>query len=173
MQSLELLQQMKPNVNDFFSVSPNHYNYAGPAGWKHFHLLLTALISNVNTTSVKEINTVMAIILFKGHNKDKTSDRSYRTISTCPVIAKSLDLYIRNLHIKGWNFDKPDTQFQGEGSSHELAAILLTEVIQQSLYNIKKPVFVLYLDAKSCKDLYLSSFSFLKTLKAASRVLIP
>ena len=47
-QSLDLLQQMKPNVNDFFSVSPNHYNYAGPAGWKHFHLLLTPLISNIN-----------------------------------------------------------------------------------------------------------------------------
>ena len=146
---------MKPNVNDFFSVTPNHYSYAGPAGWKHFHLLLTALISNINTTSVKEINTVLAIILFKGHNKDKSSDRSYRTISTCPVVAKALDLYIRNLNIEDWNLDKPDTQFQGEGSSHELAAVLLTEVIQQSLYCFKKPIFVLYLDAKSAFDIVL------------------
>ena len=38
-----------------------------------------------------------------------------------------------------------------EGSSHELASLLLTEVINQSLHE-EKPVFVLYLDAKSAFD---------------------
>ena len=128
-QSFKILQKMKPNVNDFFGITPNHYNYAGPAGWKHFHLLLSSLLHDVNNTSIHEINVVHAIILFKGHKKDKTSDRSYRTISTCPVVAKALDLYIRELFIDEWNLDKAETQFQGKGSSHELAALLLTEVI--------------------------------------------
>ena len=93
--------------------------------------------------------------MFKGHKKDKTSDRSYRTISTCPVVAKALDLYIRELFIDEWNLDKAETQYQGEGSSHELAALLLTEVIQYSLYTAKEPVFVIYLDAKSAFDVVL------------------
>ena len=83
------------------------------------------------------------------------SDRSYRTISTCPFIAKSPDTYIRNLHLNDWNIDKADTQFQGEGSSHELSAVLLTEVIQQSLFGKKEPIYVLFLDAKSAFDVVL------------------
>ena len=146
---------MKPNVNDFYGITPNHYNFAGPAGWKHFFLLLSALLSDVNNTTILEINVVSAIILFKGHNKDKTSERSYRTISTCPVIAKALDLYIRELFIHGWNLDKAETQFQGDGSSHELAAVLLTEVIQHSLYTLKEPCYALYIDAQSAYDVVL------------------
>ena len=146
---------MKPNVNDFYDITPNHYNFAGPAGWKHFHLLLSSLLNDVNNTTIQEINVVFAIILFKGHQKDKTSDRSYHTISTCPVIAKALDLYIRELFIDDWNNDKAETQYQGEGSSHELAAVLLTEVIQHSLYTNKEPVYCLYLDAMSAYDVVL------------------
>ena len=153
--SFELLQKLKPNVNDIHSVTPNHYNYAGPAGWKHFHLLLNALLSDVNNTSINEINAVYACIIFKGHGKDKSSDRSYRTISTCPVIAKALDLYIRDLNIQAWNLKQAETQFQGEGSSHELAAVLLTETIQHSLYSLKQPLFALYLDAMSAFDVVL------------------
>ena len=62
---------MKPDVNDVYGVTLNHFNYAGPAGWKHFHLLLNSLISDVNLTDIEEINTVYACILFKGHDKDK------------------------------------------------------------------------------------------------------
>ena len=150
-----LLQKMKPTVNDFYSVTPNHYKYAGPVGWRHFHLLINALISNVNNISISEVNTAYACILFKGHGKDKTSDRSYRTISTCPVVAKALDLLIRDRHIETWNETKALTQFQGEGSTHELAALLLTETIQHSLYAMKQPVYALYLDAKSAFDVVL------------------
>ena len=141
---------------------PNHYNYAGPAGWLHFHLILNCLLNDVNNTDIIEVNTAYACILFKGHGKEKTSDRSYRTISTCPVIAKALDLYIRDLNISSWNSDQAETQFQGEGSSHELAAILLTETIAHSLFTLKKPVFVLYLDAQSAFDVVLSELFFLK-----------
>ena len=44
------------------------------------------------------------------------------------------------------------TQFQGEGSSHELASLLLTECVQYSLNVLKKPMYALYLDAKSAFD---------------------
>ena len=70
-------------------------------------------------------------------------------------MAKSLDLYVRDLNLDAWNDDQADTQFQGEGSSHELAAILLTECIQHSLYSVKKPLFALYLDAESAFDVVL------------------
>ena len=75
------------------TLTPNHYVYAGPVGWKHFHLLLTTLIDNVNLTDITKINTIFACILFKGHNKDKQSSYLYRTSSTCPVVANTLDLY--------------------------------------------------------------------------------
>ena len=153
--AFDLLQKMKPDVNDYYSVTPNHFTYAGPAGWKHFHLLLSALIEDVSNTDIVEINIVYACILFKGHNKDKTSDRSYRTISTCPVIAKALDLYIRGHNISAWNQHQAECQFQGEGSSHELAALLVTECIQHSLHHLKQPLFILYLDAKSAFDVVL------------------
>ena len=154
--SFDLLQRMKPEVNDFFGITANHYNYAGPAGWLHFHLLLNCLLNDVNNTSISEINVVYACILFKGHGKEKTSDRSYRTISTCPMVAKALDLYIRDLNICSWNKDQASTQFQGEGSSHELAAVLLTETIQHSLYTLNEPIFILLLDAQSAFDVVLS-----------------
>ena len=46
---------------------------------------------DVNNISLNEVSSVNAVVLFKGHGKDKESDRSYRTISTCPLLAKSLD----------------------------------------------------------------------------------
>ena len=153
--AFKLMERMKKNVTDVYGVTINHYYLAGPAGWKHFYLLLNTLLSDVNSTDISEINTVYACILFKGHNKDKCSDRSYRTISSCPVVAKGLDLYIRDLNIDSWNLDQADTQFQGEGSSHELAAVLLTETIQYSLFTLKQPVYVLYLDAQSAFDVVL------------------
>ena len=153
--SFKLMQKMKPDVNDVYGVTVNHFNYAGQAGWKHFYLLLNSLISDVNNTDIEEVNTVYACILFKGHKKDKSSDRSYRTISTCPVLAKALDLYVRDLGIVSWNENQASTQFQGEGSSHELAAVMLTEAIQHSLFTLKQPAFILYLDAQSAFDVVL------------------
>ena len=153
--AFHLLQRMKPDVYDFYSITPNHFTYAGPLGWKHFHLLLMSLINSVNASNIEEINTIYAIVLYKRHNKNKQYDRSYRTISTCPVIAKAFDMYIRDLHISDWNRHQPECQFQGPGSSHELAAVLLTECIEHSLHQLKLPLFVLYLDAKSAFDVVL------------------
>ena len=98
------------------------------------------MISDVNNCSVEELNLAYGIILYKGHKKLKTSDRSYRTISTCPFLAKCLDLYLRDLYLDRWNALQADTQYQGSGSSHELASLLVTEVIQFSLNVSNKPV---------------------------------
>ena len=154
-ESFEILMRMKPIVCDYFSITPNHYIYAGPGGWKHFHLLLGLLLANVNDTDIVEVNTAYACILFKGHEKDKECAGSYRTISTCPVIAKALDMYIRDLNIQSWNKNQPDCQFQGSDSSHELASLLVTECVQHSLHHLKQPMYLLLLDAKSAFDVVL------------------
>ena len=57
-----------------------------------------------------------------------------------------------SLYESGWADAQAETQFQGRGSSHELAALLLTEAIQYSLFNSKQPLFVIFLDAKSAFD---------------------
>ena len=110
------------------------------------------MISDVNNCSAEELNLAYGIILYKGHRKLKTSDRSYRTISTCPFLAKCLDLYLRDLYLDQWNALQADTQYQGSGSSHELASLLVTEVIQFSLNVSNKPVYLLALDAQSAFD---------------------
>ena len=150
--SKSILKSVRPSVNDFHSITANHFLYAGEPGIIHFHLLLKTLITNISLIKVKEVNIVHATILFKGHLKDKTLASSYRTISCCPLVAKALDSYLRDLNIVTWNKDQAPTQFLGQGSSHELAALLLTEVIQFSMYTLKEPLFILYLDAKSAFD---------------------
>ena len=87
------------------SIAPNHYLYAGPAGVKHYHLMLNALLLNVNNTVIDEVNNAYACILYKGHSKDRSSANSYRTITTCPVVAKGLDLYVRDRYLELWDQD--------------------------------------------------------------------
>ena len=147
-----LLSKLKKNVKDFYSITALHYVNAGEEGLTHFHCLLNAIIDNVNNASIKELNTAHGLILYKGHRKEKTSDRSYRTISTCPLLAKSLDLYLRDLYHELWDGCQAETQYQGTGSSHELASLLVTEVVQHSLYVKNKPVYLLALDAQSAFD---------------------
>ena len=155
LESLEILKQMKPNVCDLYSITPAHYLNAGPAGCRHFFLLLSKLINDISTTSIDEINSAYACVLFKGHKKDRSLAKSYRTISTCPVVAKGLDMYVRNLYVSRWNACQAETQFQGDGSSHELAALLLTECVEYSRITLKQPAYVLYLDAAAAFDVVL------------------
>ena len=154
----EILSGIKCDVRDLYSITALHFINAGQEGLHHFQKLLNLLIQDLNNVAIEEFNAVHAIILYKGHDKDRCSERSYRTISTCPFLAKALDLYVRDLNLNMWNQDQAETQYQGEGSSHELAAVLLTECIQFSLYSIRKPLFVLYLDAKSAFDVVLREF---------------
>ena len=77
--SEEILKSIKAGVSDLYSITASHYTNAGELGIRHFHLLLTALIDDISKMDITEVNAVYANVLFKGHNKDKNSDRSYRT----------------------------------------------------------------------------------------------
>ena len=151
-ESSSILKRLKSGVNDLYSLTPNHFLYAGPAGLVHFNLLLNTFIIDVNSCSIEELNRVYALLLHKGHNKDRTVDTSYRTISTCPLLAKALDMVIRDLSVEYWDSNQAATQYQGTGSTHELASLLITEAIQISKYCNKEPLFLLFLDAKSAFD---------------------
>ena len=78
---------------------------------------MNVFISEVNNVTLPELNAVLGIILSKGQKKDKNSDRSYRTISTCPFLAKSLDLYVRDLYQDLWNDTTASTQYLATGRS--------------------------------------------------------
>ena len=60
-------------------------------------------------------------------------------------------MYLHELYISDWNNKQAPTQYQGTGSSHELASLLVTEVIQHSKAQ-KLPLFLLFLDAQSAFD---------------------
>ena len=151
-QAQELLMSIKPSVIDLFNVSALHYLHGGDPAIRHFQLLINAVLSDVQNYVLSEINTVHAIVLHKGHGKAKTFDRSYRTISSCPFIAKCADKYIGLLEEDNWRAAQAETQFQGKGLSHEHAALLLTESINFSTSVSKLPIFSLYLDARSAYD---------------------
>ena len=55
------------------------------------------------------VNQVLSILLHKGHGKDPCSDRSYRTISNCTVLAKALDAYIGSLNVPLWVHLTPES----------------------------------------------------------------
>ena len=148
----ELLRAIRPSVTDFYSISALHYLNGRSPAINHFKLILNAVLSDIETFALSQLNTCHAIILFKGHGKCKTSDRSYRTISSCSFIAKAADKYIGWLEEDKWAAAQAETQFQGKGLSHEHAALLLTEAINFSVSTAKLPVFCLYLDAKSAFD---------------------
>ena len=148
----QLLKGLKADVNDLYSITPRHYTNAAIEEITHFMFLLNMIITNINLSSLDSLNSVWAMILHKGHGKDWESDRSYRTISTCPLLSKALDKHVGKLFKSGWAAAQAETQFQGTGSSHELAALLLTETIQFSLYSLKQPLFCILLDAQSAFD---------------------
>ena len=165
---MEILTSLKPDVNDLYSITARHYINASMEGAVHFATLLNILIDNVNLSTLENLNSVWAMILHKGHGKDREKDRSYRTISTCPLLAKALDKYVGSLYKTGWMECQAETQFQGPGSSHELAALLLSECIQHSLA-IKKPLFVILLDAKSAFDKIIPEIVIKKAFLAGSQ----
>ena len=147
-----ILSRLKKHVVDFFGITAIHYTNAGDEGIEHFRCLLNSIVYEVNNATLEELNLAYGLILYKGHNKDKNSARAYRTISTCPFLAKCLDLYLRDLYQELWNEKTAPTQYQAAGSSHELASLLVTEVIQYSLYVADQPVYFLVLDALSAYD---------------------
>ena len=148
----DILKRLKTHVIDIYGITALHFINAGKEGLTHFAYLLNCVIADVNNGKVDDLNQALGIILYKGHHKNKNSHRSYRTISTCPVTAKALDLYIRDLFQPKWDACTAPTQYQTSGSSHELASLLITEVIQYSLNLADQPVYLLVLDAQSAFD---------------------
>ena len=161
-QSEEVLKSIKPSVNDLFSITGHHYQYAGQSGLHHFQFLINAVIDNLNNTKADELNEVWACVIYKGHKKDRRSEGSYRTISICPFVSKGLDCYISYLYSSHWDKMQEPTQYQGKDSSHELASLLVSELIQHSLNVLRKPLYILYLDARSAFDLVIREFVICK-----------
>ena len=149
-----LLKRIRPKVSDIYSITASHYLFGGSTTIKHFQFLVNTIINEVELSSIPELNTAHAIVLHKAHGKPKSLSSSYRTISSCPFIAKALDIYLGELSQEDWSVAQAPTQFQGRGMSHKLASLLLTTAIQDSL-NSSQPLFVLLLDAKSAFDLVL------------------
>ena len=147
-----LLKRLRPDVLDFYSISARHYRAAGPAGVLHFTSLLNHLFCHVNFTSLKELNSAWAVMLHKGHGKSRSSCRSWRCISTCPLVAKALDLHVSDLHHNPWTKAAAPTQFMRKGSSHELAALLLTETIIYATLTLGIALWVIYLDKQAAFD---------------------
>ena len=83
----KLLERLRPDVTDYFSISAHHYLAAGIPGINHFAHLLNLLIA-----AIPEVNSAWATMLHKGHGKPRSSSRLWRCISTCPLLAKALDL---------------------------------------------------------------------------------
>ena len=150
--SNKILFKMKKTVNDLYSITPAHFTNAGKSGLVHFNFLLNIVIDDVNNATVEELNSCYALLLYKSHGKIRTNDNAYRTISTCPVVSKALDIYIRDLHSIKWNSKQATTQYQGDGRCHDLAALLVTEVMQHSINTLKEPAYLLFLDARSAFD---------------------
>ena len=139
-----LLRKIRPGVSDFFSVTAAHFLNGGNVSIRHFQFLVNTVLETVELSSVVELNKVHAVILHKGHKKDRTLATSYRTISSCPFVAKAVDVYLGDLSKDDWQECQAPTQFQGSGMSHELASLLLTTAIQNSVTS-SKPLFVLLL----------------------------
>ena len=158
----ELLHSLKPHVCDHYNVSALHFINGGPLAVQMFQFLVNSAIENLENTTCEEMNTAHASVLYKGHSKDKTQASSYRTISNCPFLSKAMDFYIRELSITDWSEAQPDTQFLGPNKSHELGALLLTETIHHSIKDLNKPVFGLFLDARSAFDLTIREITMRK-----------
>ena len=154
----KILTSLRPSVNDINSITAVHYKYGGRAGLEHFCSLLNIIIQDLNNLALEELNLVWACVLYKGHDKDRTIDRSYRTISTCPLLSKAVDTYLSMLYSSKWNKFTAQTQFQQQSSSHDLAALTLTETISHSVNTLSRPAYVIYLDAQSAFDLALKEF---------------
>ena len=56
--STKILKGIKSSVNDFNSITANNFLNAGDIGINHFFLLLQALIKDMNSISLEEVNTV-------------------------------------------------------------------------------------------------------------------
>ena len=167
-EAVALLKRVRPDVLDLFSISARHYLMAGLAGHEHFAALLNMIITNINLCTVAELNSTWSIMLHKGHGKPRSLCRSWRCISSCPLLPKALDLYVADLHRDNWVLASAPTQFMTRGSSHELAALFLTETICYATLTLGIALWVLLLDKKSAFDSVLKEHILSEAYTAAA-----
>ena len=94
----DLLKALRPTVADIAGITTIHYLAGGKAGISHFQALFNLIIKNVNVSTLKKLNAAWAIMLYKGGAKPRHLAKSWRCISTCPLLAKAMDLYVYRLH---------------------------------------------------------------------------
>ena len=75
-------------------------------------------------------------------------------------------MYVKHLYGNLWLTQQALTQYQGVGSSHELASVLLREVIQYSQSVLMQPLYLLALDAQSAFDRCLRQILITELYKA-------
>ena len=102
-QAEALLKKIRPGVSDIFSITAAHYLNGGDTTLKHFQFLINTILKNIELSSIDELNKAHAVILHKGHKKDKSLASSYRTISSCPFIAKAVDIYLGEISKEDWD----------------------------------------------------------------------
>ena len=69
-----------------------------------------------------------------------------------PLVAKVLDLYVADLHHSNWSQAAAPTHFMTRGSSHKLAALLLSEAIKYATLTLGITLWVLLLDKRAAFD---------------------
>ena len=93
-QAESILRKIRPAVSDFYSVTASHYLNGGEVAIKHFQFLFNSVLKNIELAAIEEMNVAHAVVLHKGHGKDKNLASSYRLISSCPFIAKAVDMHL-------------------------------------------------------------------------------
>ena len=169
-ETLSLLKNLNPHVSDIYSMSPTHYLAAGAMGMSHFQSLLNILVRNVNLSIVEEFNAVWVVMLHKGGSKPRYQAQSWRCISTCPLVAKAMDLHVYNIHKQEWDDVAAPSQYMKDGSSHEVCALALTEALLHSSHNLKLHVVHTYLDTKAAFDSSLKENMVQEVCNAAGKV---
>ena len=64
--STDLINKMKKNVNDIYSITALNYKNAGSEGLAHFNFLLNAIISDVNNATLEELTWCLDWSCIKG-----------------------------------------------------------------------------------------------------------
>ena len=153
----KILNSIRPSVSDYTSITTLHYQNTSFGCLEHLQYLINGIVDELDNLAIDDLKVTSACILYKSHGKDKSLAESYRKISSWPYLSKCIDSYISELYGHVWEQQQAGTKFKGRGSSHDLAALLLTEAIQHSLRS-GKTIFVLYLDAKSAFDMVIRQF---------------
>ena len=131
--SIQTAERDRVLVADFYSIAAGRYMHGGDVTFNHFCFLFNTILGNIELAGTPQLNAAHAVILHKGPNKDRCLDSSYRTILSCSFLANCIDTYLGDLSKETWKSCQAPTQYQGEGMSHELAALLLTCSVQNSL----------------------------------------